>query len=62
MQQNHKLTLPKENRKVFPDVPVVGCQNGRSLQDYLVRTKLPNLRRVEDVNHVGKELAWSVIL
>ena len=43
MQQNHKLTLPKENRKVFPDVPVVGCQNGRSLQDYLVRTKLPKL-------------------
>ena len=57
------LTSNKEHRNVFSDVPVVGFQNGKSLKDYLVRALLEDyLRRVKNVNHVGKKLAWSVIL
>ena len=37
------LTPNKEHKKVFPDVPVAGFRNGKSLKDYLVRSKLPKL-------------------
>ena len=30
-------------QKVFPDIPVVGFRNGKSLKIHLVRAKLPNL-------------------
>ena len=30
------LAADKEHKKVFPDVPVVGFCNGKSLKDYLV--------------------------
>ena len=44
MEQLHILLTPnKEHKKVFPDVPVVGFQNGKSPEDYLVRAKLPKL-------------------
>ena len=44
MEELHILLTPnKEHRKVFPDVPVVGFRNGKSLKDYLVRAKLPKL-------------------
>ena len=35
------LALDKEHKKVFPDVPVVGFRNGKSLKDYLVRATPP---------------------
>ena len=35
------LAPDKEHKKVFPDVPVVGFLNGKSLKDYLVRATLP---------------------
>ena len=41
LQEFHLLLAPKEHRKVFPDVPVVGFFNGKSLKDYLVRAALP---------------------
>ena len=37
------LTHDKEHKKVFPNVSVVGFQNDKSLQEYLVRAKLPKL-------------------
>ena len=37
------LTLNKEHRKVFPDMPVVGFRNGKRLKDYLVKVKLSKL-------------------
>ena len=41
MEELHILLTPnKEHRKVFPDVPVVGFRNRKSLKDYLVRAKL----------------------
>ena len=37
------LTLNKEHKKIFPNVPVVGFGNGKSLKDYFVRAKLLKL-------------------
>ena len=37
------LTPNKEHKNVFPHVPFVRFWNGKSLQDYLVRAKLPKL-------------------
>ena len=34
------LAPDEEHNKVFPDVPVVGLRNGKSLKDYLVRAAL----------------------
>ena len=42
LHELHLLLAPdKEHKKVFPDVPVVGFRNGKSLKDYLVRAALP---------------------
>ena len=44
MEELHILLTPnKEHKKVFPDVPVVGFWNCKSLKDYMVRAKLPKL-------------------
>ena len=57
LQELHLLLAPdKEHEKVFPDVPVVGFHNGKSLKDYLVRAALPETNEVPgDVNHVGRK-------
>ena len=34
------LAPDKEHKKVFPEVPIVGFRNGKSLKDYLVRAAL----------------------
>ena len=39
------LALDKIHKKVFPNVPVVGFRNGKSLKDYLVRAVLPRKTR-----------------
>ena len=49
------LTPNKENKKVFPNVPVIGFWNGKWLKDNLVRATLPKLMRLDDVNHVVKK-------
>ena len=49
------LTPNKEHKKVFPDVPVIGFRNGKSLNDFLEQ-HYPNLMKVKDVNHVEKNL------
>ena len=57
MEELHILLTPnKEHKKVFPNVWVIGFWNGKSLKDVLVRATLPNLTRMEDMNHVGKNL------
>ena len=44
MEELHILLIPnKERKKVFPDVPVLGFGDGKSLKDYLVRAKLSKL-------------------
>ena len=37
------LTPNKEHKKVFPNVPVIGFQNSKSLKDFVVRATLPKL-------------------
>ena len=44
MEELHILLFPnKEYKKVFPNVPVIGFRNGKSLKDLLVRATLPKL-------------------
>ena len=44
MEELHiSLTPNKEHKTVIPNVHVVGLRNEKNLNDYLVRTKLPNL-------------------
>ena len=41
MEELHILLTPnKEHKKVFPNVPVIGIRNGKSLKDFLVRATL----------------------
>ena len=41
MDELHILLTPNnEHKKVFPDVAIVGFQNGKRLKNYLVRAKL----------------------
>ena len=62
MEELHISTPNKEHKKVFPDVPVVGFRNGKSLKDYLVRAKLPKLDESGRCEPCGKKLVWSMIL
>ena len=56
LQELHLLLAPdKEHKKVFPDVPVAGFRNGKSLKDYLVRAAYLKLMKPGDVNHVGRK-------
>ena len=56
MEELHILLTPnKENEKVFPDVPVVGLRNGKSLSYYLVRAKLPKLDESGRCEPCGKK-------
>ena len=51
MEELHiSLTSNKEHKQVFPNVPVVGFGMSIALMLY------PNLRKVENMNHVGKKL------
>ena len=44
------LARDKEHKKSFPEVPIVGFRNGKSLKDYLVSAALPKMG-----NAVGSE-------
>ena len=56
MEELHILSTPnKKHRKVFPDVPFVGFQNGKSLEDYLARTKLSKLEASGKREPYGKK-------
>ena len=49
------LAPDKEHKKVFPDVPVVGFRNGKSLKDYLVRAALPKTNETGRCKSCGKK-------
>ena len=52
----HLLLAPdKEHKKVLPDVPVVGFQNGKSLKDCLVRAVLPKNIETRGCEPCGKK-------
>ena len=56
LQELHLLLAPdKEHKKVFPDAPVVGFRNGKSLKDYLVEQLYLKLMKMGDVNHVRRK-------
>ena len=56
MEELHILLTPnEEHKKVFPDVPVVGFRNGKSLKDYLVRAKLPKPKESGRCKPCGKK-------
>ena len=46
------LAPDQDHKKVFPDVPVVGFRNGKTLEDYLVRAAVPKTK--EKWNLAGK--------
>ena len=57
MEELHILLTPnKQHKKVFPDVPVVGFRNGKSLNDYLVRAKLFKLEESRKCEPCEKNL------
>ena len=44
LQELQILLAPdKENKKIFPEVPIVGFRNGKSLKGYLVKAVLPKM-------------------
>ena len=48
------LAPDKENKKVFPDVPVVGFHNGKTLKDCRVRGALPKTNETTRCEPCGK--------
>ena len=55
MEELHILLTPnKEHKKVFPNVPVIGFRNGKSLKD-LVRATLPKLNESGRCEPCGKK-------
>ena len=61
MEELHILLTPnKEQRIVFPDVPVVGFWNGKSLSDYLVRAKLSKLEESGKCEPCGKKKLFGL--
>ena len=49
------LAPDKEHKKLFPDAPVVGCCNGKSLKDYLVRAPLLKTNEIGTWEPRGKK-------
>ena len=48
------LALDKEHKKVFPEVPIVGFRNGKSLKECLVRAALPKMDNAGESEPCGK--------
>ena len=48
------LAPDKEQKKVFPEVPIVGFLNGKSLNDYLMRAALPKMDNAGGSEPYGK--------
>ena len=56
MEELHILLTPnKEHKKVFPNVPVIGFRNGKSLKDFLVRATLPKINGSGRCEPCGKK-------
>ena len=48
------LAPDKKHKKVFPEVPIEGFQNGKSMKDYLVRAALPHMGNAGGYQPCGK--------
>ena len=48
------LAPDKEHQNVFPNIPIVGFRNGKSLKDHLVRASLPILNQTLGSESCGK--------
>ena len=48
------LLAPDKEHKVFPEVPIMGFRNGKSLKDYLVRAALPKTDNAGGSEPCGK--------
>ena len=49
LEEMHVILAPDDRHKeVFPDVPLIGFKNNKSLRDHLVRSQLP------DIEETGK--------
>ena len=58
MEELHiSLTPNNECKKVFPNLLLIGFQNGKSLKDFLVRAILPKLNKGGRYKPCGKKLA-----
>ena len=56
MEELHTLLTPnKDHKKVFPNVPVIGFRNGKSLKDFLVRATWPKLNGSGRCEPCGKK-------
>ena len=56
LEELHILLTPnKEHKRVFPNVPVVGFRNGKSLKDHLVRAALPKIEKTGGSEPCGKK-------
>ena len=56
LKELHLLLAPdKEHKKVFPNVPVVGFRDGKSLKDYLVRAALSKFNESGRCEPFGKK-------
>ena len=49
------LAPDKEHKIFFPEVPIVGFRNGKSIKDYLVRAALPKMDNAGGSEPCGKD-------
>ena len=55
MEELQILLAPdKEHKKVFPEVPIVGFRNGKTLKDCILRAALPKTDNVGGSEPCGK--------
>ena len=54
------LTPTKERKKVFPNVPITGFQNGKTSKDFSVRATLPTLKESGRCKPSGKKSLFSL--
>ena len=64
IQELHILSTPnKEHKRLFPNAPVIGIWNGKTLKDYLVKRRLPIFNKEWYMWIMWeKKLVWSVTL
>ena len=56
IEELHILLTPnREQKKVFPNVPIIEFRNGKSLKDFLVRGTLPKINRSGRCKPCGKK-------
>ena len=60
MEELHILLTSNKDHKVFPNMPVIGFSNGKSLEDFLVRATLPKLNESGRCKPFGKKHVWFV--